>query len=315
MTPGGAEMKLVRVRRYLLAVAALLPAMAVTGSTAPAAEAPAAPDAACVSAASVGAARATSIRDAHGMVREPALNETAGEVPDSAKGYGGPGFHATVPVWFHIITDGTTGAVSRDTIVAQMRAHNAAFAGAFDGTNTGFKFTLAGVDRTNNARWFNAGPGTSAERDMKRALRVGGADTLNVYTTSGAGFLGWAYFPSSYQKHPVLDGIVMDFRSMPGGPYGSDFSLGFTLTHEAGHWLGLFHTFQDGCTGKGDRVDDTPYERTPTSGCPEGKDTCAKPGLDPIHNYLDYSFDSCYTQFTPGQSARMQRQYLHFRAP
>ena len=123
---------------------------------------------------------------------------------------------------------------------------------------------------------------------MKRALRVGGADTLNVYTTSGAGFLGWAYFPSSYQKHPVLDGIVMDFRSMPGGPYGSDFSLGFTLTHEAGHWLGLFHTFQGGCTGKGDRVDDTPYERTPTSGCPEGKDTCAKPGLDPIHNYMEF---------------------------
>jgi hypothetical protein len=29
---------------------------------------------------------------------------------------------------------------------------------------------------------------------------------------------------------------------------------------------------------------------------------------------MDYSYDSCYTQFTPGQSARMQDQYLFFRA-
>jgi hypothetical protein len=106
----------------------------------------------------------------------------------------------------------------------------------------------------------------------------------------------------------------MDYRSMPGGPYGSQFSLGFTLTHEAGHWLGLYHTFQGGCNAKGDYVDDTPFERTPTSGCPEGKDTCAESGLDPIHNYMDYSFDSCYTQFTPGQRGRMQDQYLFFRA-
>jgi hypothetical protein len=312
-------MKLVRLRRCLLALA-VLPAAAFGGFAAPAAAPlaaapPAAHDPACVPAASGSAARDTSIRDARGVVREPRLMETAEEVPESAKAQGGPGFQVTVPVWFHVITDGATGAVSRDTIAAQMKANKAAFAGAFDGTNTGFRFELAGVDRVNNATWFNAGPGTKAERDMKKALRVGGADTLNVYTTSGAGFLGWAYFPSTYQKRPFLDGVVIDYRSMPGGPYGSQFSLGFTLTHEAGHWLGLFHTFEGGCTGKGDRVDDTPYERTPTSGCPAGKDTCAKPGLDPIHNYMDYSFDSCYTQFTPGQTARMQRQYLHFRAP
>ena len=149
---------------------------------------------------------------------------------------------------------------------------------------------------------------------MKKALRVGGADTLNVYTASGAGFLGWAYFPSTYKTRPYLDGIVMDYRSMPGGPYGSQVSRGFTRTHEAGHWLGLYHTFQGGCNAKGDYVDDTPFERTPTSGWPEGKDTCTEPGLDPIHNYMDYSYDSCYTRFTPGQSARMQDQYLVFRA-
>ena len=64
----------------------------------------------------------------------------------------------------------------------------------------------------------------------------------------------------------------------------------------------------------GDQVDDTPPERTPTSGCPLGKDSCTDPGVDPIRNYMDYSCDSCYTEFTPGQTTRMQDAYLFFRA-
>jgi hypothetical protein len=305
-------MKLARPGPRLLMLAVLLAAVVVGGSAAPAADATAAHDAACVPAAAT--ARDGSVRDANGVVREPQLNDTLVEVPDSARGRGGPRFRATVPTWFHVITDGATGVVADDTITAQMQAQNQGFAGSFGGANTGFRFQFAGVDRTDKPEWFNAVPGSKAERDMKKALRVGGADTLNVYTTSGAGFLGWAYFPSTYKTRPYLDGIVMDYRSMPGGPYGSEFSLGFTLTHETGHWLGLYHTFQGGCNAKGDYVDDTPFERTPTSGCPAGKDTCTEPGLDPIHNYMDYSFDSCYTQFTPGQSARMQDQYLFFRA-
>ena len=103
---------------------------------------------------------------------------------------------------------------------------------------------------------------------------------------------------------------------MPGTStrYAGAYDLGKTGTHEAGHWVNLEHTFQGGCGPKGDFVDDTPAMLVPTSGCPEGKDTCSDPGLDPIHNYMDYSYDSCYTQFTKGQAARAQDAWLFWRA-
>src|SRR5262249_56390587 len=67
----------------------------------------------------------------------------------------------------------------------------------------------------------------------------------------------------------------------------------------------LLHTFQGGCTPPGDEVDDTPFEAGPAFGCPEGSDTCPAPGLDPIHNYMDYSDDPCLTEFTSGQDDRI----------
>jgi len=253
---------------------------------------------------------------ARGTSREPGnMSQWMGEVPRSALAkMSAKAGVVSIPIYFHVITDGANGQVSDTTINNQIVALNKSYSGQLGGVKTGFHFRVAGVDHTNNANWFAVNPGDPAEKAMKRALHTGGPDVLNVYTASGGDFLGWATFPSSYASKPWYDGIVIDYRSMPGGPYGTNFSLGLTLTHESGHWLGLYHTFQGGCSPTGDLVDDTPAEKTPTSGCPTGKDTCNKPGKDPVHNFMDYSYDSCYTQFTAGQRDRMQDQWNYFRA-
>ena len=253
---------------------------------------------------------------ARGTSREPGnMSQWMGEVPRSALAkMSAKAGVVSIPIYFHVITDGANGQVSDTTINNQIVALNKSYSGQLGGVKTGFRFRVAGVDHTNNAAWYAVNPGDPAERQMKRALHTGGPDVLNVYTASGGDYLGWATFPSSYASKPWYDGIVIDYRSMPGGPYGTHFSLGLTLTHESGHWLGLYHTFQGGCSPTGDLVDDTPAEKTPTSGCPTGKDTCNKPGKDPVHNFMDYSYDSCYTQFTAGQRDRMQDQWNYFRA-
>ena len=261
-------------------------------------------------------ASGAAARGAANVVREPSVNATYEALPASAKGKGGPNFRATVPVWFHVVSDGATGNVTQKQIDAQMTVLNLAFAGFYGGAKSGFRFELAGVTRTDNADWFNGAIDGSSERPMKKALHQGGFETLNIYSTTAGPYLGWAYLPGLNDSLLYLDGVVSDWEAMPGtsDTYADAFDLGMTLVHEVGHWLNLEHTFYGGCNAKGDFVDDTPAMKVPTSGCPEGKDTCREPGLDPIHNYMDYSFDACYDQFTPGQVARAQDAWLFFRA-
>jgi hypothetical protein len=266
---------------------------------------------------SCSALSSSSVAARGGVVREPDIAQVHQDLPASAKGKAGAGFTATVPVYFHVVTDGSTGSLTGSQIRAQIRVLNNTFGGGEGGANTGFTFELAGVTRTNNAKWFNASIG-GAEHAMKRALRQGGRDALNIYSTTAGPYLGWAYLPSILDSpsQAYLDGVVIDWESWLGTSdrYAGQFDQGETGTHEVGHWLNLEHTFYNGCTERGDFVADTPPEKTATSGCPEGKDTCPEPGLDPIHNYMDYSFDSCYTEFTPGQSQRMRDAWLFYRA-
>jgi hypothetical protein len=215
-----------------------------------------------------------------------------------------------INVYFHVIRRGSgiaNGDVSDLQIQQQIAVLNQAYAG------TGWTFVLTSVDRTTNATWYTMSPGSTAERDAKRALRRGTADDLNIYTASpGGGLLGWATFPSWYSGNPTDDGVVVLYSSLPGGsawPYNE----GHTATHEVGHWMGLYHTFQGGCSQTGDAVADTPGERSAAFGCPVGRNTCASAGLDPIHNYMDYTDDACMDTFTAGQDARMDQQFTAYR--
>jgi Pregnancy-associated plasma protein-A len=254
-----------------------------------------------------------------GGPREPDLGQTHVDLPASAKGVAKANFSATVPVYFHVVTDGATGALTNRQIASQIAVLNDTFGGGEGGARTGFSFTLAGVTRTDNAAWFYAGIGGTDEHSMKSTLHMGGENALNVYSTTAGAYLGWAFLPEIVTKpgQAYLDGIVLDWESLPGvsSTYAGRYDQGETLTHETGHWLNLEHTFFGGCNAKGDFVDDTPAQKVPTGGCPEGKDTCKEPGLDPIHNYMDYSYDSCYTEFTPGQAQRMRDAWLFYRAP
>ncbi len=232
-------------------------------------------------------------------------------------GTGGGGGGATVTggvinVYFHVVNNGSgiaNGDISAQMINDQMNVLNSSFA------QWGWSFNLISTDRTTNAAWYNGCYG-SAESAMKNALHQGSAKDLNIYSCNpSGGILGYATFPSSYQSQPSLDGVVLLYSSLPGGS-AAPYNEGDTGTHEVGHWMGLYHTFQGGCSGTGDYVDDTSAERSPAYGCPDGRDSCTGrryPGLDPITNFMDYTDDYCMFEFTNGQDVRMDEQYSVYR--
>ncbi|KAI1372776.1 Metalloprotease [Hypoxylon crocopeplum] len=217
----------------------------------------------------------------------------------------------TVNTYFHVVASSTSisgGYLTQTMIDDQLDVMNAAY------SPHGITFNLISTEWTVNSNWAADGN----ELAMKRALRKGTYSDLNIYFLGnlGGGLLGYCYFPDSVSSGSTAfyqDGCTILGASVPGGD-AAPYDLGGTAIHETGHWMGLYHTFQGGCREPGDSVDDTSPQASASSGCPVGRDSCPGGGVDPIHNYMDYSDDACYEEFSPGQEERMYSAWSTYRS-
>jgi hypothetical protein len=166
--------------------------------------------------------------------------------------------------------------------------------------------------------------GSREDRQMRRSLHRGDAADLNLYLlrpTDPTGqnvVLGWSSSPWQVDGDVRLDGVTAHQGTLPGGSLPTNdrsYDRGDTVVHEVGHWLGLLHTFEGGCSEENDLVEDTPAEAEPSTTCEGVKDTCELPGDDPVHNFMDYAVDACMDMFTPGQVSRMTDNWLAYRTP
>ncbi len=228
----------------------------------------------------------------------------------------------TIPVYVHVIKgkhrrERHTAGPKR--VARVIRILNAGFDSRQSalGTTTRYTFKLKKIDWTRNDSWYHAFLNGPRDRKMKRKLHRGNARTLNLYINGGGRtdepVLGWARFPWQYASAPRLDGVSVNVAALPGGK-ARGYNLGDTVIHETGHWMGLLHTFQGGCSETNDQVADTPAEAEPSFYCETNRDTCpAMPGFDPVRNFMDYSRDACMNQFTAGQVGRMDAAFVKWR--
>ena len=233
-----------------------------------------------------------------------------------------------IPVVVHVIQNTSgTGSMTDSRVQSQIEILNEDFR-ALAGTNGSngndahIEFFLAtedpsgnpttGITRSTNNTWFNDGGSywNSLAWDTNRYL--------NIYTNSASGALG--YVPDLPQGGIVgsnADRVVILYSTFGRNAPFNPFHLGRTGTHEVGHYLGLYHTFNGGCASasscstNGDRICDTNPESSPTFGCPGSRSSCGAQA--PKDNYMDYSDDICMEQFTDDQNNRMRCTLEHYR--
>ncbi|KAJ4391149.1 hypothetical protein N0V93_004765 [Gnomoniopsis smithogilvyi] len=270
----------------------------------------------------------------------PCLNDVAGTISsDSFEPIQRRGGHirravnetsiTELDVYFHIASSqADADLITDDIVAAQFSVLQESFA------EQDIHLTLVSTDRVVDdltaARFFAQDPDTGVWTDYNeqylayvKSTRKGGYDALNLYfyTTylpGATGYCTWPLETTVTEGSDVFyrDSCQLSARTMPGLPVERQFdgwNMGHMAVHETGHWLGLNHTFTGGCSGDGDFVSDTPAHAL-IYDCPTGSDTCPTvPGLDPIHNFMGYTNDTCTSEFTPGQKDRMLNTFYNFR--
>ena len=141
---------------------------------------------------------------------------------------------------------------------------------------------------------------------------------LNIWVCNLVnGVLGYATFPNELAINPELDGLVIGYKYFGvGGTTIAPLNKGRTVTHETGHWLGLYHPCETNCDN--DFVADTPPCEELNYGCPSfphrPNNLCGGNANGEMYmNFMDYVDDACMNTFTYGQAVRMRNQLNTYR--
>ena len=209
-----------------------------------------------------------------------------------------------VRVIFHIIqaSDGE-GDVSDSQIESQMDYLSEYYA------DHHISFSLDSINRVINDDWFVGWSTQNQDVQGMQQISYDPFHFLNIYTARlnepGSNYIvgGYTYFPTQMAEGSYQQGFTLDYRSLPGGAY----NWGKAAVHEAGHYFGLYHTFQTDCNAPDDAVEDTPRNHSDNLySCNPNLDSCPDdPGNDPVYNHMSYSGDTCPYEFTIGQEDRM----------
>ena len=231
-----------------------------------------------------------------------------------------------IPVVFHVIQNTSgSGYLSPSQIQDQVDILNEDFQAipgspGSPGEDAMVRFRLAttdpqgvpstGITYTTNNNWFNDNGSYWSTLAWDTNLY------LNIYTNTAGGYLGYVPdFPQSGIVGQDSDRVVVAYDAV--GYTSGAYNLGRTATHEIGHYLGLYHTFDGGCGsssncyGTGDLICDTNSQSSPTWGCPNNSSSCGN--ANPFHNYMDYSDDVCMWEFTFEQVNRMRCTLEYWR--